>query len=370
MKKGYRTDVRKREIKGRGKNDLKMRWLRPFGGALAFLTLPVYGVSWLLFKIAIVRDNRSGFLENPLVKFVINRAGGAMKALKNEQVAESVETGLGFADFKTEIEAGKQWFLNQKKERIVVTSYDGLKLTAYYLPAEQESNKVMILMHGYRNEGGFGDFSGLVEFYHDMGYHLLVPHQRSHGESEGDYICYGVKERYDVKQWAEYIAGRFEGNCSIFLSGISMGGATVLMAAGLELPGQVKGIIADCAFISPWETFSHVIKRDYRLPRFPFLYVADYIAGNRAGFRFKECSTIACMKKNHIPVLFIHGSEDTFVPTEMSYRNYEACAAPKELLIVEKAAHGTSNLVEPETYREAVISFMEKYTGNGDGNGN
>ncbi|WP_342756661.1 alpha/beta hydrolase [Kineothrix sedimenti] len=349
----------------RGKeNGLWTKGLRFLCTASAFLILPVYVVARILFKIAIVRDNEISFFKHPAVRYLMDGIGAKIDAIKNNRPEEQAESGKGFACFRQEIEAGKAWFLSQNKERITVTSYDGLKLAAYYLPAEGDSDRVMILMHGYRNDG-FGDFSGLAEFYHSMGYHLLVPHQRSHGKSEGTYICYGVKERYDLKQWAEYAVSRFEGKCSVFLSGISMGGATVLMAADLELPTQVKGIIADCAFTSPWDTFSHVMKMDYHLPRFPFLYAADYVCRNRAGFRFKECSTISCMKRNKIPVLFIHGGSDTFVPTEMTYKNYEACAAPKEILIVDQAAHGTSNLVEPEVYRSTVINFMEKWT---DGN--
>mgnify|MGYP003781732641 CR=1 FL=1 len=341
------------------------KWLQILCIAAAFVAMPVYIVARLLFKIAIVRDNTIRFPENPAVRYIFDSAYQTIRTVKNNKRPDAAEEqGKGFDCFKREIESGKTWFLSQNRDRITVTSYDGLKLVAYYLPAANESDKVMILMHGYRNDG-FGDFSGLVEYYHSMGYHLLVPHQRSHGESEGTYICYGVKERYDLKQWTEYIVNRFDGNCSVYLSGISMGGATVLMAAGLELPVQVKGIIADCAFTSPWDIFAHVIKKDYNLPKFPFLYAADYISGKRAGFRFKECSTVSCMKRNKIPVLFIHGGRDTFVPTEMGYKNYEACAAPKEILIVDQAAHGTSNLVEPEVYRRTVIEFMEKWS---DGN--
>lgn len=307
--------------------------------AAAFLILPIYGVSWILFKTAVCRSNKGPFS-------------------KSKKTAE--DSGKSFSDFHGEIENGRNWFFSQKRERITITSGDGLRLVAYYLPAKEETNKVLILMHGYRNDG-LGDFSGLVEFYHSMGYHLLVPHQRSHGESEGDYICYGVKERFDLKQWAEYLVRRFDGHCTVYLSGISMGGATVLMAAGLKLPEQVKGIIADCAFTSPWDILTHVTGSDFYLPRFPFLYIADLICRRKAGYSFRECSAVSCMKYNTVPVLFIHGDKDTFVPTGMSHKNYEACAAPKELLIVAGAAHGTSHLVAPEVYRRTVVEFMRKW---------
>lgn len=332
-----------------------IKGLGPAGIGAGLLTLQVFAISNLLFETAILRDNSP--LERRGMKHIADRWKEVFA--KRAKPQEEREKGLGFEAFPDVIEVGKQWFWAQEKERITMKSYDGLRLAAYYLPAKAESDKVMILMHGYRNDG-FGDFSGLVRFYHEMGYHLLVPHQRSHGESEGKYICFGVKECYDLKQWSEYIVKRFKGKCSIFHAGISMGGATVLMAAGLELPKQVKGMIADCAFTSPWDIFASVLQSDFRLPKLPILYVADIICRKRAGFAFRECSTIDCMKTNTIPVLFIHGGADTFVPTQMSYRNYEACTAKKDLLIVKGAAHATSNMVEPEVYCNKVMKFMEK----------
>lgn len=331
---------------------------------MAFVLLPVYVISWITFKTAILRDNHSAFLENRWIKSLIAKADGAIKAIKNNRIGGEPEKprGKGFVDFPQEMELGKQWFFTQDRERITITSYDGLKLVAYYLPAEVESDRVFILMHGYRNDG-FNDFSGLVKYYHELGYHLLVPHQRSHGESEGKYICYGVKERYDVKQWAEYVEKRFHGNCRIFLSGISMGASTVLMAASLSLPKQVKGVIADCGFTSPWDIISHVMRKECHIPGFPFLYITDFICRNKAGFRLKECDTVSCMKKDRIPVLFVHGGKDLFVPVEMSCKSYEACAAPKRILIVDDAAHGASHLLEPKLYRKTVEKFLNDCLG-------
>ena len=338
-----------------------MKRIGAAGIGAGLLALPVYAAANVLFETAILRDNSNSLLEQKWMKQLMGRLD---EVFSKRAKAQEGERGLGFDSFTDVVETGKQWFWAQEKERIVMKSNDGLRLAAYYLPPKEQSDKVLILMHGYRNDG-FGDFSGLVRFYHEMGYHLLVPHQRSHGESEGRYICFGVKERHDLKQWTEYIVKRMKGRCKVFLSGISMGGATVLMAAGLDLPKQVKGIIADCAFTSPWDIFSSVMDLNFHVPKTPVLQVADIISRKRAGFAFKECSTLDCMRENRIPVLFIHGGTDTFVPTQMSYRNYETCTAPKELLIVERAAHATSNMVAPEIYRDKVIGFMEKY-GNED----
>lgn len=339
---------------------ITVKGMKPFWMAAVVAALPVYLVSDALFRTAILRDRSSSFLEKQWMKKLLCKMDGWCKQTKSAKSnqGKSVEAGLKFSDFTEEIEKGRKWFQEQDKERLTMTAKDGIKLVAYYLPAAVESRKILILMHGYRKDG-FRDFAGLVRFYHERGYHLLMPYQRSHGESEGDAICFGVKERYDLKQWIEYMAKRFGGACSIFLNGISMGGATVLMASGLGLPQQVKGIIADCAFTSPWEMFVSVLKRDCHLPVFPFLYMADWICRRRLGFSFKECSTISCMKENQIPVLFIHGGKDDLVPLAMSSRNFDACVAKKKFLMIDRAAHGTCHLVEPEVYHSTVIEFME-----------
>lgn len=341
--------------------------IKLLGIAAILLALPVYGISNELFKLAVCRDNSASLFQRKGVRKLAERLNDmiAGRGRKKEEGGKKLAGGLGFADFTGELEEGKLWFQSQEKERIVMTSHDGLKLVAYYLPAPKESRRVLILMHGYRNKGIIWDFSNLVKFYHEQGYHLLVPHQRAHGESEGEHICFGIKERYDLAQWTKYVSKRFEKRCSIFLSGISMGGATVLMAAGLKLPGQVKGIIADCGYTSPWDIFAYVLGKDCHLPKFPFLYAADHICHRKAGFHFQECSTVECLRGNRIPVLFVHGGKDDFVPARMSWTNYEACTAEKEIFIVDRAAHGTCNLAEPEEYRRRVIRFMEKWS---DGN--
>ena len=352
------------EVQGQG---MKLR-IRPSGIAAILLALPVYGVSNGLYELAICRENSGSFFQKKGIQKLARDINGKREDRRRKREEKQGEKsggigrGLSFADFTKEIEDGKAWFQEQKKERITMTSYDGLKLVAYYLPAKEDSCKVLILVHGYRNSGIVGDFSNLVKFYHKMGYHLLVPYQRAHGESEGKHICFGVKERYDLVQWTEYIAGRFAGNCNIFLSGISMGSATVLMAAGLRLPEQVKGLIADCGYTSPWDIFTYMLKKDFHLPKFPFLYIADYICRIKAGFHFQECSTVDSMKGNRIPVLFIHGKKDETVPVEMSRINYEACGAEKEIFIVDRAAHGTCNLVEQEEYRKRAAAFIEKWS--------
>lgn len=265
----------------------------------------------------------------------------------------------GHADM---VKAGIQWFLDQKPERVSIMSEDGLQLAAYYLPAEGESNKALILMHGYRARE-LADFSGLYQFYHEQGYHLLVPRQRSHSGCDGKYITMGVKERFDCRLWAEYMNSRLGKDCNLYLSGISMGCATVLMATAPEvgLPENVRGIIADCGYTSAYDIFSHVLRDDFRLPEHPLLDLTEKVAQKKAGFGYRDVSIPEVMKECRIPILFIHGEKDTFVPTHMSIDNYLSCNAPKELLIVPDAVHATASFENPGLYQARALEFMKKY---------
>ena len=161
-------------------------------------------------------------------------------------------------------------------------------------------------------------------------------------------------------RWAEYIDERVGGE--IFLDGISMGASTVLMAAGEKLPGSVKGIIADCGFTSPEEIMLKVMETDMKIRCRPLFYLIGFMVRLRAGFGMGEYSTIEAMKANKLPVLFLHGTGDKFVPCEMTLRAYEACAAEKEILLVEGATHGACYLMEPEKCQRTLEEFLKKHS--------
>ena len=184
--------------------------------------------------------------------------------------------------------------------------------------------------------------------------------QRAHGLSEGKYITFGVKERFDCVRWAEYVHKRIGGD--IFLDGLSMGSTTVLMASGEKLPDSVRGIIADCGFTSPEEIMTKIMTVDLKIPKDPLFAPVAWMIKKRAGFAVNEYSTLDAMKKNRLPILFLHGKADKFVPYEMTVRAYEACRSEKELLLVENAGHGISYLVEPERCKAALEKFLRKYS--------
>ena len=260
--------------------------------------------------------------------------------------------------FIEDILSGGQWFLDQQPERVQITSDDGLRLTGYFLPA-QHAKGTLLLVHGYRSNP-FVDFGGAYRFYASLGWNILTVCQRSHAESEGQYITYGIKERFDVRDWTLYLSDRFGPEHPVVLIGISMGSSTVLMSLGTELPSGVKGVIADCGYTSPYDEFVHVLQVRH-IPRQPIIWIADMFSRLFAGFGFRDYSTLGALDSNRLPVLFVHGEQDHFVPVHFTLENYDICPGEKRLITVPEAGHGTSYFFATEQCQQAVRDFLRKF---------
>lgn len=268
--------------------------------------------------------------------------------------------GTDWSQYTDILTERKNYMLAQPHEDVYQTAFDGLKLHAAYFPAIRENDKkrVVICFHGYTSKS-LADFTGLTDYYFRHGYAMLHPDARAHGDSEGEYVGFGCLDRKDALGWINWVIEKCGEDVEILLHGISMGGATVLMASGLELPPQVKGIISDCGFASPKEVFTHVLKTMYHLPAFPIIPGADLVNRKLAGYGMDECNAKREVAKAKVPILFIHGSKDTFVPVWMCHELYDCCASPKKKLIVEGAAHGESYFKDMETYEKALDDFTE-----------
>lgn len=257
----------------------------------------------------------------------------------------------------------KEYMMSQPHEEVYQTAFDGLKLHAAFFPAIKEDvsakPRVVICFHGYTSQG-LADFTGLTDYYFRKGFGMLHPDARAHGKSEGKYIGFGCLDRKDACMWIQWIIERYAGEVDIYLHGISMGGATVLMASGSVLPPQVKGIISDCGFTSPKEVFTHVLHTMYHLPTFPVIPAASLLNKKLAGYGMDDCNAKREVAKATIPILFIHGSKDTFVPVSMCHELYDSCGAKKKIMIVEGAAHGESYYKNMEAYEKALHEFIEE----------
>lgn len=254
----------------------------------------------------------------------------------------------------------KEWLNSQYTEEVSVISNDGLKLFGTMLECDNNKNCV-ICFHGYTSKG-INDFGAITKFYNNHNFNVIMVDERAHGKSEGNYIGFGVLDRTDAVKWIEFAISKFGENVNIFLHGISMGGSTVLMTSGLQLPKNVKAIIADCAFTSAYDVFSHILKRDYHIPKFPIMNITEYMTKKNAGYGYNDVNTLNEVAKTEIPILFIHGKKDDFVPVWMSEKNYNACASEKELILVENADHAESYFANTAVYEDALEKYINKYT--------
>lgn len=241
-------------------------------------------------------------------------------------------------------------------EFVTITSHDGLKLSGRYYHIK-DGAPLDIGFHGYRSSC-LTDFSGGSELSFQLEHNVLLVDQRAHGKSEGRTIAFGIQERQDLLKWVEYAVNRFGDDVKIILYGVSMGGATVLLASELDLPKNVKGIIADCPYSAPIDIILHVGKK-MSLPSWlirPFAILGAKIFG---GFDLTETDAKQAVKHATVPILIIHGEADGFVPHEMS-----DIVEQNPTLVTRhtfpSADHGISYLVDTPRYRKIVAEFMEK----------
>jgi uncharacterized protein len=253
------------------------------------------------------------------------------------------------------------WLQTQPLEEVAIKSYDELLLKGFYLPAPAPTTKTVILAHGYTGSSRL-NMGPFAQMYHEIfGFNVFMPDARGHGESEGHYIGFGWHDRLDYVKWIHTLIQRLGEDVQIVLHGISMGAATVLITSGEPLPEQVKCIVADCAYTSANDILGYQLKRMYKLPPFPFVPLTSLVCKLLAGYFFGEVSALKQVKKNKKPILFIHGAEDTFVPTEMIDHLYKQCNTYKEMLIIPGAGHGMAHATDTTRYTQQVKDFVIKF---------
>lgn len=306
--------------------------------AASFLTL--VGVSKKLYNEILTRGFCTPDKDGYLKKFNL---GSELKILEE--------------DWETRDRADR-WAREAESKIYYIKAHDDVALYGKVYVQKKFTHKWAVVVHGY---DGYGEQMNFIskEFY-NMGYNVLVPDMRAHGKSQGPYITMGYMEGIDVLNWISKIV-KGDRAAEIVLYGISMGASAVLIASGAKLPKNVKCIIEDCGYTSVSEEFKYHISKSLRLPRFPIYYIVDFICRRKHGYSLSKVSSLEQVKKCNIPIMFIHGAKDKFVPTEMVYKLYNAANGPKVLYISKEAGHGVTANIDKEKYFRRIGLFIEKY---------
>lgn len=252
-----------------------------------------------------------------------------------------------------------RWTEEQAFEELELISFDGLILQAYYLPANEPTNKTVVFAHGYLGNalqmGLFGQY-----YYEELSYNLLLPNLRGHGKSEGDYYGFGWHDRLDLVDWIEVLVAENE-DMEIYMHGLSMGASAVLMASGEELPENVRAIIADSPYTSVYDLFAYQMKRMFHLPAQPILPSTSLVTKWKANYSFTEASALEQVEKAEVPILYISGEADTFVPSEMTTALYDATNSEAEIIHFPHANHGEASVMYKEVYLKEITGFIQRY---------
>ncbi len=260
--------------------------------------------------------------------------------------------------YMTGVNRGIEFANKTLHEEIYIKAADNIYLHAAFYPQEGAS-KTIILSHGYRSEARF-NYGAVMEYYKSLGLNLLLIDQRGHGRSEGKYITFGALEGDDIALWADMLYRRFGDEHKIILSGVSMGATSAIRASNSKYaPKTVCGVIFDCGFSSAWEEFAYVMKKDFFVPAFPILHLVSFWCKAIGKFSLRSADATAAAKALKLPVLFIHGDSDLFVPMHNSKKCFGLCPSEnKQIFIAKNAGHGMSYFAEKEKCAEYLRRFL------------
>jgi len=282
----------------------------------------------------------------------------APKRILDKDVQIHLPDGEQYLKVRKEIERCVDNMLNRPFEPVTITTFDGKKLYARYYHVA-DGAPLQIQFHGYKSSAIL-DFCGGSLYAGKIGHNALVVDQRAHGKSEGNAITFGILERKDVLCWINYARSRFGEDVKIILAGLSMGAATVLMSADQNLPTNVVGIMADCPYSAPNAIIKTVCSRDMHLPSnliYPFIKLGARLF---AEFDLEESSPVTAVKKTPVPILLLHGTDDKFVPYDMSLEIQAANPNMITLITIPNAGHGLCYMTEPAIYEEAMQNFFKQ----------
>ncbi|MDO4902793.1 MAG: alpha/beta hydrolase [Limosilactobacillus sp.] len=308
-----------------------LKW--SLGGLVTIIVIALFGAGAYFFNVAMVPSHKS-FIHN------------------SDRISKS-----------DPLYSQKMWFKHAHKDKWTMKSASGnYRLVADYIPADHKTTKNVVILHGF-----MGRKEKMAEYgtmFHQLGYNVLMPDARAHGESQGKFIGYGWPERYDVRKWTKKLIAKNGQDSQVVIFGVSMGGATTMMTSGIQLPSQVKAFVEDCGYDSLNDELNYEAGNLYNIPtviRAPLIGTLSLINRFENGFFTSQASATAMLKKNHRPMMFIHGTKDTFVPTRMVYKNYRATQGPKKLWLVKNAPHAASFDKNPTEYPKQIERFLNQY---------
>lgn len=315
---------------------------------------------WILTVVAVLTAMLGLFFW--LCNILIDVALVPEKMVQTQAFSDITEDAVAAQVHTSDIEQNRlkaweetnRWLAEAIAEEISITTEDGYRLEGRMFLQEEESHKWVVLLHGYT--GWKEEMYPIAYAYAKRGYQVLCPDMRCSGESEGDFIGMGWTDRLDNMLWLEEILKRDE-QAEIVIQGQSMGGASALMMTGEDLPEQVKAVVSDSGYTDVYSMFQKQLKEWFHLPGFPLLDGANLVLQLRGGYNIRKASALEAVKKSSVPILFIHGDQDQFVPVEMAKKLYEAADCEKKILIIEGAGHAQAQDKDPERYYETIFSW-------------
>ena len=314
-------------------------------------------MNWFIFSIIVIAFLVIVFT---FAYIIFHRVSVRKKPRKNDIHSLFSQNKLDLVGEET-IKNTLEWIENSISDHICIDSEDGLKLHAFLINVENAKG-VVIIFHGYRSFGT-RDFCLQLPIIHEAGYNIMLVDQRAHGKSEGKYICYGTKECNDAVLWRKKASEIYGDEMPIALFGLSMGGATVLMASG-EIPNddkQVKCVIADCPFYDAQGIITHVLWKYFKIYPKPIIHFVKFWCRFVADFNLNSPTCSEQAKKSSLPFLIFHGKNDEFVPTECSIKLAKEIGESAKLVLVDEARHAEAIYYNGELYKAELLTFLSKY---------
>ena len=321
----------------------------------------------LTILMLLIIINATYFIGSYFVRYALVPNSGAQNRIVKDQQAAPTEEHVDpeaqrlETNMVNDIILRDAWMneMNFQNREVSIQSHDGLQLGGHAFLQDEPTNRWVIACHGYQS--GEGETLLIGRHFYEQGFNVLTISLRAHGKSEGDYIGMGYLDKEDLVSWTKALIEKYP-DSEIIYHGTSMGGATVLMASGLELPDQVKAIVSDCAFTGIWDVFASELKLRFNLPPFPILHMARIMGKLKAGYDIKDGNVIKFIGKSTLPILFIHTLKDDFVPVSMVHDLYAAkIQGEKEIYILEDGGHAEAKYAEPVAYYERVFQFVNQY---------